>query len=77
MRRLVFVVSRDNLEKFEELKREFANEEIVDVILDRRHADRRVRDVTPELERRHGDRRRREVQPQLQEKGWALIRRFL
>ena len=45
------------------------------VILDRRKEDRRRihQRVTPE--RRHGERRRRDVMTDLQTSGWALVRR--
>jgi hypothetical protein len=46
-----------------------------DVILDRRNGDRRriYQRATPE--RRHGERRRRDVMTDLQTSGWALVRR--
>ena len=45
------------------------------VILDRRNVDRRriYQRVTPE--RRHVERRRRDVMTDLQKSGWALVRR--
>ena len=47
----------------------------IDVILDRRNADRRriYQRATPE--RRHSERRQRDVMTDLQNSGWALVRR--
>jgi hypothetical protein len=53
-----FVVSRDARHRYEDLKREFAGEPGIEVILDRRHGERRR--VTerggPDDRRRHGRR---------------------
>lgn len=76
--RLLFIVSRDNHDQYEVLKRHFAGEErVVEVVLDRRKGERRVDDVPPEIERRRGeDRRQHNIEGELQAKGWALIRRL-
>ena len=73
---LFFIVSRESPKQFEYLKRAFAKEESVRVILDRRVAERRVRQ-TPgdESERRRGDRRSRpHLDREMETLGWALIR---
>lgn len=44
-----------------------------DVILDRRKEDRRRTQHLAMPERRHGDRRRRDVMTDLQKSGWALV----
>ena len=46
-----------------------------DVILDRRKADRRRIHQRATPERRHGERRRRDVTTELQKIGWAQVRR--
>jgi hypothetical protein len=46
-----------------------------DVILDRRKADRRQIRQRATPERRHGERRRRDVTTELQKIGWAQVRR--
>jgi hypothetical protein len=46
-----------------------------DVILDRRKADRRRIHQRATPERRHGERRRRDVTTELQKIGWARVRR--
>jgi hypothetical protein len=45
-----------------------------EVILDRRKMDRRRIHQRATLERRHGDRRRRDIMTDLQKSGWALVR---
>ena len=45
------------------------------VILDRRKEERRRIHERVTLERRHGERRRRDVMTDLQTSGWALVRR--
>jgi hypothetical protein len=69
---LLFIVSRTKPGTFTYMKLVSENE---DVILDRRNGDRRriYQRATPE--RRHGERRRRDVMTDLQTSGWALVRR--
>jgi hypothetical protein len=59
MVRLLFIVARDHLELWHHLKRDFAQDEAVEVILDRRRGGRRQRVQIREPERRRADRRRR------------------
>src|SRR5262249_20162544 len=69
----LFIVARHQRELFEDLKRAFAKHEGVEVLLDRRVADRRRRQTdTPVLERRRSEQRRRAVDEQLQSFRWAL-----
>ena len=69
---LLFIVSRTKPGTYNYMKLVSENK---DVILDRRNGDRRRshRQATPE--RRHGERRRRDVMTDLQISGWALVRR--
>ena len=69
---LLFIVSRTKPGTFTYMKLVSENE---DVIRDRRNGDRRriYQRATPE--RRHGERRRRDVMTDLQTSGWALVRR--
>ena len=70
----LFIVSRHQRELYEDLKKAFSKREGVEVLLDRRIADRRRRQAdAPVLERRRSDQRRRAVDGQLQTFGWALI----
>jgi len=73
---LRFIVSRESPKRFEYLARVFAKEETVQVILDRRVAERRVRQTSGDgSQRRRGDRRSRaHLDRELHTLGWALIR---
>jgi hypothetical protein len=74
MARLVFIVSRQRPELFNYLRREFAGNDDVDVIVDRRIADRRLREAPADMiERRRTDRRQDHVDDRLQSMGWAII----
>ena len=46
----------------------------LEVILDRRKMDRRRIHQPATPERRHGERRRRDIMTELQRSGWALVR---
>lgn len=77
MARLLFIVSRAHGERYEHLKRTFADEEKIEVVLDRRRGERRWHDVDHEAERRAGDRRRRDLEEDLRTMGWVLVRQPL
>jgi hypothetical protein len=71
----LFIVSRMEPELFTYLSREFASEEDVRVILDRRVGERRIARGVPEVERRHGDRRALSHVPrQVSSLGYAFVR---
>lgn len=75
MDRLVFVVREDRRELYDALRRTFATESHVDVILDRRLGPRRASDGEHAPERRRRDRRvRRDVGRDLEERGWSVAR---
>jgi hypothetical protein len=71
---LLFIVSRTEPKQFLYLKHVFADESR-DVVLDRRTSERRRSLRPPPVERRHGERRRRDIGRELQSSGWALVRR--
>ena len=71
---LLFIVSRTEPKQYLYLKHVFADESR-DVVLDRRVSDRRLGLRPPRIERRHIDRRQRDVTRELQSTGWALVRR--
>ena len=71
---LVFIVSRTEPKQYLYLKHAFADE-TRDVVLDRRSIDRRRTLRPPPIERRHIDRRHRDITRELQSSGWALVRR--
>jgi len=71
---LLFIVSRTEPKQYLYLKHVFADES-KDVVLDRRIGERRLSLRPPPAERRHIDRRQRDVTRELQSSGWALVRR--
>ncbi|PYN38783.1 MAG: hypothetical protein DME01_00440 [Candidatus Rokuibacteriota bacterium] len=71
---LLFIVSRTELKQYRYLKRVFENESR-EVILDRRIGERRQSLGSLPVERRHVDRRQRDITRELQTTGWALVRR--
>lgn len=72
---LLFVVSREALDHFEYLKRAFADDDRVSVILDRRSGERRRVGNPRDAERRGADRRSRLlIDDRLRRVGWAMVR---
>lgn len=72
---LVFVVSRDALDHYEYLKRAFADNAKVAVILDRRSRQRRKTSSARAAERRRTNRRSRPlIDDRLRWQGWAMVR---
>jgi hypothetical protein len=56
-RRLLFVVSREQPQRYDSLAHAFSGDEEVKVIFDRRRGERRQRSQVPSVERRRRDRR--------------------
>jgi hypothetical protein len=75
---LLFVVSRDAVKRYQDLKRAFSDQESVDVILDRRVGERRgsgAQPVEASTERRRTSRRARpEVDSDLGSLGYSVVR---
>src|SRR5437667_9597589 len=67
------IVSQQEPNRYPYLKHVYANE-TMEVILDRRLADRRERQARPGSERRRTDRRTRNVSDALKQYGWVLAR---
>lgn len=75
MARLLFIVKQDNDRLYDYLNRQLSGEEGVEVILDRRSAERRQRVQAHEPERRKGDRRRLPVnEDDLRSYGFVVVR---
>lgn len=71
---VTFVVARDQPALYDSLRREFWTEPEVQVLLDRRFGDRRLRRTVPAPERRRADRRSRwDLDAQLRTLGWAVV----
>jgi len=65
------IVSQQEPNRYPYLKHVYANE-TMEVILDRRLAERRERQARPARERRRTDRRIRNVSDALKQHGWVL-----
>ncbi len=74
----LFIVSRQQLDLYRYLSREFSTEADVQVILDRRYAERRVageRRAVPRGDRRQAERRgESEIASQISTLGYAFVR---
>ena len=74
-RRVVFIVSPKRIDLYEKLREALIREPDVDLILDRRMADRRLDASAIERERRGGQRREaRGIDAEVREWGWAVLR---
>ncbi len=74
VRKLVFIVATDHKALFESLRRTFAADDAVDVIMDRRVAERRRASPTDGPDRRRQDRRSaKEIQRRLKARGYAVV----
>jgi hypothetical protein len=72
---LVFIVSRSEPKQYLYLKHQFADESRDVVLDRRTGERRRSPMTQPRIERRHIDRRQRDITRELQSSGWALVRR--
>jgi hypothetical protein len=72
---LLFIVSRTEPKQYLYLKHVFADESRDVVLDRRIFADRRRSLSPQPVERRHIDRRHRDITRELQSSGWALVRR--
>jgi hypothetical protein len=75
MANLVFIVSRTEPKQYLYLKHVFADESRDVVLDRRIGGERRRSLSPPPIERRHIDRRHRDIARELQSPGWALVRR--
>jgi len=73
---ILFVVTRDRVDLYESLQRSFSDEASVEVILDRRHRERRQSSNLTGEERREGERRIQTTNHTLQSNSFAVIRRL-
>jgi hypothetical protein len=73
MAQLLFIVSRHRPKLQEYLQREFAGNDEVAIIVDRRLGERRLREVDRAPERRQTDRRQALADERLRAMGWAIV----
>lgn len=69
----LLIVSRAAPQWQARLKQLFAGRGGLEVLLDRRHEERRQRNVVTALERRRRTRRRRDIGHELDQRGWAFV----
>ena len=69
----LFIVAHDNLTLYEFLKRKFAGDDQVRVVLDRRRGERRQGGQRPRTEKRQADRRQQRIDRALRARGFAII----
>jgi transcription termination factor Rho len=74
MAALLMIVARDRVPLYERLREEFHAEEAVDVVLDRRVAERRQTARPVAADQRQGTRRHTELDGHLKRIGWATVR---
>ena len=72
---ILIIVSREEAWLCHVLRDQFADDERVEVVLDRRFADRRRGNASPTFERRHRDRRQVDLSTALRFRGWATAHR--
>ena len=70
----LIVVARGRDDLLEYMKRAFADNASVEVVLDRRRAPRRIVDHPRKPDRRRGDRRLVDIEERLRAVGWAVVR---
>lgn len=73
--RLLFVVADSETRLYESLRKSFADEDSVEIVLDRRRGDRRRDSLPVTEERRRGPRRTHDIANDLRRIGWAVVRR--
>jgi hypothetical protein len=73
--RLVFVVSRNEPERYAFLKHAFDGEDTVEIVLDRRRGERRRQSAVSMPDRRRVERRTLVRDGELDRLGWTLVRR--
>jgi hypothetical protein len=71
---ILIIVSRDEAWLYPVLRDQFAEDDRVEVLIDRRFAERRHRDEPPTHERRRQDRRQTDLSSALRFRGWATVR---
>jgi len=75
MERLLFIVSQERRELYENLRHILAREKGVDIILNRRRVKRRRREEPPAADRRRFARRSRSHEDvEIHARGWTVVR---
>ena len=75
MSKLLYVIARNRPDVHDTLSREFSNQELIQILTDRRFAQRRQQEAPCPAERRGNERRTRaDVEPEIRSTGWAKVR---
>jgi len=69
---VLVILARDKRSLFWPLHRQFVDDGI-EVIVDRRHGERRREPRTPTVDRRYGDRRAESIEEDLRARGWSVV----
>jgi hypothetical protein len=72
---VLIVVARSEPALYQYIAGQYSHEPEVEVVVDRRHGERRQRHAPPSEERRRADRRQHQVDRLLGLQGWATVRR--
>jgi len=75
VRRFLFIIARRDPFLHGSLKDRFADHADIDVILDRRHAQRRRQVIPTEVDRRLRGRRTVHIDALLRQMGWVVVER--
>ena len=71
--RCLFIVARDQTDLWHHLRQDFAEDEEVQVVLDRRRGERRRHGQPHEPERRQGGRRRANIDTDLRYRSFVIV----
>lgn len=71
----LFIIARRGPQTYATLKERFASHSDIDVILDRRHAQRRRTALPTETDRRVQERRSLKIDTVLRQLGWVVVER--
>src|SRR5262249_30794791 len=71
--RFLYVIARDDSERYRFVRQHFADQTGIEIVHDRRGGERRVHRAALDAERRRAERRHRDIDRDLRAVGWALV----
>lgn len=75
MAQILLVIARRQPERYRRLRQIFAEQNGIEVVLDRRVGERRQGDDPSPFERRRGERRQKDIGHDLDRLGWSIVHR--